>query len=281
MTLTGMTPDGKKRQVDLQYQVTNWSTPLKSDDKARGFNNDGKASEPIHSQVRNWDTPTTLLASIRSEAGMDNTLAADVARWSTPVASPNANRTLKDPPSVVAGKHGGHLTAEVLNWSSPRASDGPNGGPNMAGSKGDQPLPSQVLNWGTPTASTTAKGTTAKGTTVHSEMLAHGHLVAQVEEFEDTQNKDHRLNSDWEETLMGWEIGWTDPTHPCAGVFPGFPMGQGYEQYTYEPPRTVHKDASPGRTKRIGMIGNGVVRIQAEAAFYFLLTNGMSVKESN
>lgn len=194
---------------------------------------------PIAVAVRNWNTPTTLLSSIRSSEGMKNTLAGDVANWSTPTASPNANRTLRQKPSNATGKHGGHLTAEVLNW-------------------------------GTPTASTTAKGTT-----VHSEMLAHGHLVAQVEEFADTQKEHHRLNPDWEETLMGWPVGWSDATKPCVGIFPGFPMGQGYEQYAYEPARTVHKDHSLGRTKRIGMIGNGVVPQQAELAFYLLFRLGV------
>lgn len=175
MTLTGMTPEGKKRQVDLNFQV------------------------------RNWNTPTTLLASIRSEAGMPNTLAGDVANWDTPAA-----RDFRTP-----------MTAETAERRSLESSRG-------------VPLEEQVMSGA------------------------------------DRQNE--RLSPDWEETLMGWEIGWTDATKPCAGIFPGFPMGQGYEQYAYEPPRTVHKDECPGRTKRIGMIGNGVVPQQAEIAFYLLLS---------
>lgn len=83
--------------------------------------------------------------------------------------------------------------------------------------------------------------------------------------------KSESLNPDWEEILMGWEIGYTDPTKPC-GTFPGFPMGQGYEQHAYEPPRTLPRSQMSGRTARIKMIGNGVVPECATAAFVRLLT---------
>ena len=69
---------------------------------------------------------------------------------------------------------------------------------------------------------------------------------------------------------MGWEIGWTDPTRPC-GAFPGWPMGQGYEQYDYEPPRTLSRKLMTGRTARIKMIGNGIVPQAATMAYVKLL----------
>jgi hypothetical protein len=103
-------------------------------------------------------------------------------------------------------------------------------------------------------------------------MLAHGHLVAQVEEVSDTHRKMHRLNPDWEELLMGWQSGWTDPTKPCVNGFPGFPAGQGVYQFPYEPPRTVHRDDCPNRTKRVSAIGNGVCTPTAAAAYFLLLT---------
>jgi hypothetical protein len=103
-------------------------------------------------------------------------------------------------------------------------------------------------------------------------MLAHGHLVAQVEEVSDTHRKMHRLNPDWEELLMSWIPGWTDPTKPCTGGFPGWPAGQGPTQYGYEPPRTIHRDDCPNRTKRVSAIGNGVVTVCAATAYFLLLT---------
>jgi hypothetical protein len=87
--------------------------------------------------------------------------------------------------------------------------------------------------------------------------------------------KNESLNPDWEEILMGWEIGWTDPSQPCA-TFPGFPMGQGYDQFCYEPPRTLPRSQMSGRTARIKMIGNGVVPQCATAGFVRLLSELLS-----
>lgn len=65
------------------------------------------------------------------------------------------------------------------------------------------------------------------------------------------------LNPDWEELLMGWPVGWTDPDKTCAGIWEGWPMGQGEEQFAYEPPRTCPQ--FKGRPTRIRMMGNGIV----------------------
>ena len=42
------------------------------------------------------------------------------------------------------------LNMAAAAWSTPKCSDGDKGGPNMRGSKGDQPLPSQAAQWATP-----------------------------------------------------------------------------------------------------------------------------------
>lgn len=50
------------------------------------------------------------------------------------------------------------LAGQAQNWTTPKASDGEKGGPNMRGSKGDLPLPAQSAQWPTPTASLTNDG---------------------------------------------------------------------------------------------------------------------------
>ena len=59
---TGMTPDGKKRQVGLQNQaireVANWGTPRASDGEKGGPNQSfGPGGTPLPAQVAQWPTP--------------------------------------------------------------------------------------------------------------------------------------------------------------------------------------------------------------------------------
>jgi hypothetical protein len=69
--------------------------------------------------------------------------------WTTPCSDDTGTRTGRY-------KQGGTAlslpatTAPV--WPSPRATDGEKGGPNQAGSKGDQMLPSMAAHWATPSA---------------------------------------------------------------------------------------------------------------------------------
>lgn len=74
----------------------------------------------------------------------------------TPRASANENRSTKRTPSQQDGRHGLYLSSEVCELAeldllaTPRASDGPKGGPNQHGSAGDLMLPSAVQpsRWG-------------------------------------------------------------------------------------------------------------------------------------
>lgn len=66
------------------------------------------------------------------------------ATWATPQAR---DHFLEHTPEYIADKKSqGHgmrnLNDEAPHWSTPKASDGEKGGPNMRGSKGDLPLPS-------------------------------------------------------------------------------------------------------------------------------------------
>ena len=58
MSLTGMTPDGKKRQVDLNYAVKYWPTPKGRDGKYGGGRAELRRNSPdLCSSVRMWPTP--------------------------------------------------------------------------------------------------------------------------------------------------------------------------------------------------------------------------------
>jgi hypothetical protein len=160
------------------------------------------------------------------------------------------------------------LTRDVQNWATPRFEDSQCAGSRVTRGVNDT-LYSQTRAWGTPRAQD-CKGTGPKGTVSQLHRLKKGYLDAQVEEIADGGRKDESLNPDWEEILMGWEPGWTDPTKPC-GTFPGWPMGQGYEQFDYEPPRTLPRKLMTGRTARIKMIGNGIVPQAATLAYVKLL----------
>ncbi len=160
------------------------------------------------------------------------------------------------------------LTRDVQNWATPRFEDSQCAGTRVARGVNDT-LYAQTRAWGTPRADE-YKGTGPKGSSSQLHRLNKGYLDAQVEEIAEGGAKNESLNPDWEEILMGWEIGWTDPTQPC-GIFPEFPMGQGYDQFDYEPPRTLPRSQMTGRTARIKMIGNGIVPQCATAAFVKLL----------
>lgn len=86
-SVTGITPDGKKRQVGLTNAVKAWPTP-----RHEGFDAGGHrgTTDSLHSAVK-----------------------ADARPWPTPRSSPNENRTHKRPPSAAAGTHGKLLAAEA------------------------------------------------------------------------------------------------------------------------------------------------------------------------
>lgn len=84
-------------------------------------------------------------------------------------------------------------------WPTIKASDGPNGGPNQRGAKGDPALSSAVLQWPTPVVSDMRNNASPSTQERHAPQLA-----AQV-----TQDPTLRLNPDWVECLMGWPLGWT------------------------------------------------------------------------
>jgi hypothetical protein len=68
--------------------------------------------------------------------------------WRSPTAGDNRGGAYADPAKAIARMDSGHtINLEdqmVANWSTPRASDGEKGGPNMSFGAGGQPLPAQM-----------------------------------------------------------------------------------------------------------------------------------------
>lgn len=268
-----------------------WPTPQEHDKAAGNAERVGRfgtdaggrnlTDEVVH--PNNWSTPKVVTGDYTRDGGEKGqerlTLSGEVTAWSTPRGSdgPHGGPNMRDSSGSVA------LPAQVLagdNWNTPLASDSTTRGFNDDGKAGE-PIHHQVGRWATPTKSdTTGPGAHGEGglnlsTKVEAKPWAtpaesddKGSVTLEKAEERSKQ----RLNPDWEELLMSWQIGWTDITKPCGALFPGFPMGQGPNQFDYEPSRTIHRDDSPNRTKRVSAIGNGVVTVCVAEAYYLLLT---------
>lgn len=113
-----------------------------------------------------WSTPTASDGGTQTPDGKRAlNLVTQSKMWATPRASEQENRQMKYSPSQLAGKHGMSLAAQAAsNWSTPQASDGEHGGPNMRHTSGDQALPGQVHAsaeaeklWTTPTTDTSER----------------------------------------------------------------------------------------------------------------------------
>jgi hypothetical protein len=217
-----------------------------------------------------WSSPTandaiTTDGSFRPsrEATGRNTdyLARQVKKpWATP-ADDDANNASRATGSFWS------LTRDVQNWASPRAEDAEYAGERRSRGIVDT-LHAQTKMWATPSARD------KKGANMQSAIdrgrRREDQLANQVS-FAGEERADGLLNPEWSEILMGWPRGWTDVSKPCDGIWYGFPMGQGLEQFDYEPARLVPKESVPMRTRRIRMIGNGVVPMCGSAAYLTLL----------
>lgn len=73
-----------------------------------------------------------------------------------------------------------------------------------------------------------------------------------------------KLNPDWVALLMGFPVGWAS-LGECEDYFRGWPMGYGYDQYDFEPPRIIDKCDS--LAKQLKGYGNAVVPYQALPIF--------------
>lgn len=91
----------------------------------------------------------------RSERGGGDglNLATTALPWPTPMARTPAQNGNSAAGNNDFSRKATELALEITNWSTPKASDGPHGGPNQAyGSGGTPPLPAQAAQWQTPVA---------------------------------------------------------------------------------------------------------------------------------
>src|SRR5882672_475654 len=355
------TPSSQPPTYEGEYVDVN-GNPAQPGDKCYDPETNRKMQTDLDLQTRQWNTPTSMLASVRNEKGMPNTLSGDVGNWATPTKSdvtgsgkhgegglnlspqieadknnwptPRHSENIQDEATIqrVADSHSGSgwpagveegrgatlstaveansrkawttpqqddannatspsgvqksLTREVISqpWSTSTvtdtmSTDGTMRPSHEATGRTTDYLVRQVAQneslsaypWGTPREAD-HKGCGPKGSDAQIYRVDKGYLDAQVEEIEDSGRKMHRLNPDWDELLMGWPRGWSNPDEPCDGIFLPPPAGQGPYQFDFEPPRTIHRDNCPNRTKRVSAIGNGVVPRCAKEAIVLLFT---------
>ncbi len=107
------------------------------------------------------------------------------------------------------------------HWSTPRASDGEKGGPNMTFGAGGTPLPTQAAHWPTPAArdhkgSNSTEHVTTNGTgRMHMDQppnfVEHGFLPSlpgqAIPDGQPSSPEHRRLNPLFVEWLMGWPTG--------------------------------------------------------------------------
>lgn len=212
---TGMTPDGKKRRVDLQYAVRNWQTPEAANSTGYQNQKDGSRIERLGTQVKNWGTPrvTTNGGSPSSQCtGRGSRLEDQVVQnWPTPnVGEANS-------PCETSQKN---LTTAVRSWPSPAARDykAPNlkAFKDQGGGSGGEQLPNFIAHYGRPdpvnpntTGSNPESWPTPRTPTGGPEKRADKAVRGSGEECLQTK-ANGKLNSDWVESLMGLPTGWTD-----------------------------------------------------------------------
>lgn len=167
--------------------------------QSKGTTADGeKRTVGLESQTKHWATPRTVTgggesAERKKELGRENSGGVD-------------------------------LQAQVAQWPSPRASDGPKGGPNQRGSKGDRMLPSAAANWPTP-AARDWRGGGGQATMRQDGKSRLDMLDWRAEAFSppalttsdgpesssDGPGSRRRLNPAFGCWLMGWPCWWTNP----------------------------------------------------------------------
>lgn len=133
-------------------------------------------------------------------------------QWRSP-SDPSKRGGSQHPDKRAAGGHTINLEDQAEYWSTPRASDGEKGGPNMAFGAGGTPLPTQAAHWPTPLTADDGRKVTAR--------LAQTQLCIVAESWPEPHSRpDHptpagqkssetrrRLNPLFVEWLMGWPEG--------------------------------------------------------------------------
>jgi len=201
------------------------------------------ASERSEKNWKAWATrlrqdSLRRLKSARLTSGSASSSSPYWGMWPTPTASltndgetPESferRRRLQET-GVNGNGAGTPLTIAAKMWQTPRASDGPHGGPN--GSKGDLPLPSQSIAeteklWATPTARDWKDGG-APSMNVPTNSLLGRQAPRSMTSGDASSPSDPtlrprlRLNPEFVEWLMGLPVGWTVPVRGSVSAFRG------------------------------------------------------------
>lgn len=167
----------------------------------------------------------------RGQEGYERlTLTGQANTWPTPMAGMGENSH-----GQISGDFRRNMDAILSeNWPTPRSTDGAKGGPNQAGSKGDQMLPSMAAHWPMVdgkrlgSARPTPASRDHKGQDLPSRnggaSLSHAaetgvfsHSSPQVRQIPGgpdsspaTHTLPRRLNPLFVEWLMGWPLQWTN-----------------------------------------------------------------------
>ena len=210
---------------------------------------------------------TTLLDAVRGWTPASG-------HWPTPDAA--VSNDGEEPETFLARKerHATKTDAEptragvplalAVKWATPRATEGEKGGPNGRDGSGSLHLAAQSAAWPTPNASDD-KGASTR-TEGRERPPADDDLPTRIAR----SASGLVLNPVFVEALMGWPLGWTDPTSPAGGAVPFPPPPNGdWATYLQKYPGTEPAVAKgePLRTDRLRACGNGVVPAQAAAAF--------------
>lgn len=194
--------------------------------------------------------------------------ASDAGRWTGDTErtwpTPQEADGLRGSANLFRGEGNPTLPGSVRVWPTIRAEEDRQGDCPSERERNNPSLSSEVQTWATPGASDAKDVRQHKG---GNESLNH-----------QARTDGRRLSPDWVETLMGFPVGWTNPTGPKMEINPSprWPRGRYpadwdrtklWPGYGWEPSRTLPDGPPcPGRPARIRYLGNAVVPAQGAMA---------------
>jgi hypothetical protein len=148
----GYTEDGKRHQIPLEAMAQYWPTPTISGNN-NGQNHGPKSGTGLRTAAVAWPTPGASDGdkAPRAHKRGNPSLPASAETWCNPSLAEWPTPQARDCKSAHANQETLAKNARPLNeiavqWSTPRATDGEKGGPNMTFSAGGIPLPAQAVS---------------------------------------------------------------------------------------------------------------------------------------
>lgn len=227
-----MTPDGQKRQVDLQHAVRmraagRWPTPNTVD--AKGGSRKGATGQQLTHVVRAralWPTPTVTGNNNRKGASPTSgdgllTVAKNPALWPTPMAADGERHSLS------YGRGNLTLLGQARRWPTPRSADAerrpsrssPNTVRRLASGKANLgEFVQERAYWPTPTASPWRSGRASEATLSRNSRPLNEVALSRTGPAEPLASPGPspstpppgKLSVIFTEYLMGFPSGWTD-----------------------------------------------------------------------